>query len=98
MAADKKQKPSNSIPIHFADSDETPVLEEDLTPEDLVDVALVEHPVAREQIAEKDRGQGHDGQGARERGRNAFAGRGADHAPSRVHTTKTRIPRRPAAG
>jgi len=35
MAADKKQKPSNSIPIHFADSDETPVLEEELTPEDL---------------------------------------------------------------
>ena len=35
MAADKKQKPSNSIPIHFVDSDETPVLEEDLTPEDL---------------------------------------------------------------
>jgi molecular chaperone GrpE len=35
MAADKKQKPSNSIPIHFADSDEMPVLEEDLTPKDL---------------------------------------------------------------
>jgi len=35
MAADKKQKPSNSIPIHFVDSDETPVLEEDLTPKDL---------------------------------------------------------------
>jgi molecular chaperone GrpE len=35
MAADKKQKPSNSIPIHFADSDEMPVLEEDLTPQDL---------------------------------------------------------------
>jgi molecular chaperone GrpE len=35
MAADKKQKPSNSIPIHFADSDETPVRESDLTPEDL---------------------------------------------------------------
>ena len=35
MAADKKQKPSNSIPIHFADSDETPALEEDLTPQDL---------------------------------------------------------------
>jgi molecular chaperone GrpE len=35
MAADKKQKPSNSIPIHFADSDETPALEEELTPQDL---------------------------------------------------------------
>ena len=35
MAADKKQKPSNSIPIHFADSDETPALEEELTTEDL---------------------------------------------------------------
>ena len=35
MAADKKQKPSNSIPIHFADSDETPVLDADLTPGDL---------------------------------------------------------------
>jgi molecular chaperone GrpE len=35
MAADKKQKPSNSIPIHFADSDETPALEEHLTPQDL---------------------------------------------------------------
>lgn len=35
MAADKKQKPSNSIPIHFADSDERPVLEEELTPQDL---------------------------------------------------------------
>lgn len=35
MAADKKQKPSNSIPIHFADSDETTVFEEELTPQDL---------------------------------------------------------------
>jgi molecular chaperone GrpE len=35
MAADKKQKPSNSIPIHFADSDEAPALEEELTPLDL---------------------------------------------------------------
>lgn len=35
MAADKKQKPSNSIPIHFADSDEMPALEEDMTPKDL---------------------------------------------------------------
>jgi molecular chaperone GrpE len=35
MAADKKQKPSNSIPIHFAESDETPSLEEDMTPKDL---------------------------------------------------------------
>lgn len=35
MAADKKQKPSNSIPIHFADSDETPALEEEMTPQDL---------------------------------------------------------------
>jgi molecular chaperone GrpE len=35
MAADKKQKPSNSIPIHFADSDETHALEAELTPQDL---------------------------------------------------------------
>jgi molecular chaperone GrpE len=35
MAADKKQKPSNSIPIHFADSDETPAFEEELTPQEL---------------------------------------------------------------
>lgn len=35
MAADKKQKPSSSIPIHFADSDEIPALEEDMTPKDL---------------------------------------------------------------
>jgi len=35
MAADKKQKPSNSIPIHFADSDEAPALEEELTAQDL---------------------------------------------------------------
>ena len=27
--ADKKQKPSNSIPIHFADSDEVPMLEDE---------------------------------------------------------------------
>ena len=35
MAADKKQKPSNSIPIHFTDSDETPAMEEELTTQDL---------------------------------------------------------------
>jgi len=35
MAADKKQKPSNSIPIHFADSEETPLLDEEMTPQDL---------------------------------------------------------------
>lgn len=35
MAADKKQKPSNSIPIHFADSDETSAFEEEMTPKDL---------------------------------------------------------------
>src|SRR5947207_11272145 len=40
MAADKKQKPSNSIPIHFADSDETPALEDELTPQDLELAAL----------------------------------------------------------
>ena len=35
MAADKKQKQSNSIPIHFADSEETPLLDEEMTPQDL---------------------------------------------------------------
>ena len=35
MAADKKQKPSNSIPIHFADSEERPLLDEAMTPQDL---------------------------------------------------------------
>src|SRR5262249_42817994 len=35
MAADKKQKPSNSIPIHFADSDEMPSLEDDSAAPDL---------------------------------------------------------------
>ena len=30
MAADKKQKPSSNIPIHYVDSDETPMLEDEL--------------------------------------------------------------------
>jgi len=30
MAADKNQKPSSKIPIHYADSDETPMLEDEL--------------------------------------------------------------------
>ena len=34
MSADKK-KPSNNIPIHFADSDETPAFDEDLSTQDL---------------------------------------------------------------
>src|ERR1700754_3470730 len=35
MAADKTHKPPNSIPIRFVDSDDPPMLEDDLTARDL---------------------------------------------------------------
>lgn len=35
MAADNKRKPSNNIPIHFADSDETPMLDDEFATHDL---------------------------------------------------------------
>ncbi|HEX3229597.1 MAG TPA: nucleotide exchange factor GrpE [Pyrinomonadaceae bacterium] len=61
MAADKKQKPSNSIPIHFADSDETPVLEEDLTPEDLEAELVALDPDEFEVAPVADSGEGMGG-------------------------------------
>ncbi|HWP53673.1 MAG TPA: nucleotide exchange factor GrpE [Pyrinomonadaceae bacterium] len=61
MAADKKQKPSNSIPIHFADSDETPVLEEDLTPEDLEAELVALDPDEFEVARAADSGEGMGG-------------------------------------
>jgi molecular chaperone GrpE len=61
MAADKKQKPSNSIPIHFADSDETPVLEEDLTPEDLEAELVALDPDEFEVAPAADSGEGMGG-------------------------------------
>lgn len=61
MAADKKQKPSNSIPIHFADSDETPVLEEDLTPEDLEAELVALDPHEFEVAPAADPGEGMGG-------------------------------------